>query len=341
MISWRCGAIRPVRICAAVTGSFSFISDDPGYQPAEPCFDLCVRDGRVASLPTSDKPTLLVHGGKPVIRQVRAQGQLSVGGHIVRWVGSRSSGPLDPGTAEVYGAANCRVRYAAAERTGFWRHVTRAENVTSPDPAVVDAVVRDGPGGQVVAQTCIGGGADLFAGAFILRFRPPVPPALRPGCPVRVTTVDDLDLRKIWAAMSIGPSVADAAHGNDTGYSGFLGNAPFRAGKRYARTLVSLADGALVMQVFDGAPLTRQFQGPTPGELREILAARGRDPGQSFHLDGGGSAKMVIRSDAGPVTLGSLHYLRWPRRPEQEFQWWGLYGRRLHSAVCVRWPGHD
>jgi Phosphotransferase enzyme family/Phosphodiester glycosidase len=327
---------------AAVSGSFSFISDDPSYAPVEPCFDLCVREGMVASLPTSDKPALLVRDGVAITRRVRARGRLVVGGLALRWVGSKSCphpGAPVPGTVAVYGAANSRIRYAAAERTGFYRYVPRAENVTRPDGAVVDAVVRQDNGYLVIAEICPGGGADLFTGAFVLRFRPPVPARVRPGCPVEITAIDDLDCGSISSALSVGPSVADAASGDIDGYDDFLGNAPFRADGRYARALVGVDEGEVALQVFDGAPLTRQFQGPTPGEVREIVSARGHDPARVFHLDGGGSAKMVVDGGGELVALGSLHYLRWPQRPSQAFEWRGLHGRRLHSAICVRLPG--
>ncbi len=339
--AYLCDLLDAPATVAAISGSFSFISDDHSYAPVEPCFDLCVREGMVVSLPTSDKPALLSQGGAAIIRQVRARGQLIVGSRTVRWVGSKARGPSDllaQGTVEVYGAANCQIRYAAAEQTGFTRYVTRSDNVTSSDGAVVDAVVRSERRGLVLTEICPGGGADLFAGAFVLRFRPPLPTDLQPGCPVEIMSIDDLDCHSISAAMSVGPSVADAAAGDVDGYSGFLGNKPFQAGTHYARTLISLDETEVILQVLDGAPLTRRFRGPSPGEVRDIVSARGRDPAQVFHLDGGGSAKMVVLGGGKRITLGSMHYLRWPQRPSQSFQWQGLYGRRLHSAICVRLP---
>jgi hypothetical protein len=74
---------------AAVGGSFCYISDDPTYQPAEPCLDLVCRDGQITSLPTVTKPALLIHQTRPLVRTLAPTGTLTIAGHSHTWTGSK------------------------------------------------------------------------------------------------------------------------------------------------------------------------------------------------------------------------------------------------------------
>lgn len=204
---------------AALSGSFSFISDDAGYQPAEPCLDLCIRDGVPVSLPTAAKPAFLVHadGTGISLRTVDARGTLSIGARHHGWIGSKARGPsADPDDLVVFGAANCRVRYTPAERTGFLRGVDPAGNRTTPDADAVDLViVRQGPLLRVAAVHP-GGRADLFEGCFVLRGRRDRlcgESAVEPGDKVRIRSVDGIDCSDIASGFSVGPGAAAAARG--------------------------------------------------------------------------------------------------------------------------------
>jgi hypothetical protein len=330
---------------AAVSGSFSFISDEEDYQPAEPCLDFCRREGRTVSLPTIGKPAFLVYRGRPMLRGLAARGTLLVGGRPFRWIGSKATapGPPDADRLVVYGAANCRVRYLPAPRTGFLRQVDRAGNTTPREPAAVDLVVRreDG-GGHVVAAMYEGGGADLFEGGYILRGPLALAREIRLGDPVEVRSIDDLDCAGIQSGCSVGPSVADARRGDErlAGYDESLGLSPFLPGHRHARTLIGLApDGRLRLRVLDGAPLSTAFQGVSCAETARLLAADGIDPATVFHLDGGQSSKMAMAREGGAAVFGSMHYLLWPKSGEDGFRWRGHQGRVLRNALRVELGG--
>ncbi|MEU4802859.1 hypothetical protein [Actinosynnema sp. NPDC023587] len=329
--------VDPPTVLAAVSGSFSFISDDPGYQPLEPCLDFCCRAGAVVSLPTATKPAFVVHGGVPAVRPLRATGVLSVGGRRFDWIGSKlvpGGLPRRPGELVVFGAANCRVLYAASERTGFLRFVDRAGNTTPATPAAVDFVVSPTSEGHAVTGVHRGGRADLFAGAYVLRGHAALADAVRVGDPVRVSAVDDLDVAGLSSGVSVGPSVADAAAGSVDAYDDCLGVSPFRD-VRYGRTLIGLSGRRLVLRVFDGAPLASAFQGVTPVEVAAVLHAEGVEPGAVHHLDGGQSSKIALARPGAVEVVGSLHYLEWPPSPETPFRWRGLEGRLLRSCFAV------
>ncbi|WP_367435217.1 phosphodiester glycosidase family protein [Streptomyces celluloflavus] len=324
-------------VLAAVSGSFAFISDDPVYQPAEPCLDLCCRNGTVISPPTVEKPALLVRDGQPTIATLKATGTLALGGRPYRWIGSKVYGaPPDPaGTLTVYGAANCQIRYRDHPRTGFLRHVDRPSNVTPLSDSAVDYVVTSGPGrGLRVSQIRPGGGSDLFSGSFILRADRPVAAAAL-GTLVEITEIAGHDVRTLESGISLGSSVADAANGRTTAYDASLGKSPFRS-TRHARTLIGLNDGRLVLQILDGAPSTDTFRGATPQETAELCAADGFDPHHVYHLDGGASSKIAYQHAGAPRAVGSMHYLRWPTAPTEPFRWQGLEGRALHSAIVLK-----
>lgn len=249
---------------AALSGSFSFISDDAGYQPAEPCLDLCIRDGVTVSLPTAAKPAFLVGRNGISLRTVDARGTLSIGEHHYSWIGSKVRRRVaDPDDIVVFGAANCRVRYTPAERTGFLRDVDPAGNRTPADANAVDLVVVRHGSALRVASVHPGGRADLFEGCFVLRVRGDRFRSLEPGTAVQIRSVDGVDCSEIASGFSVGPGVGAAARGEGLdAYDDSLGLSPFLPGARYARSLIGMADdGRLHLRVFDGAPLSRSFQG--------------------------------------------------------------------------------
>ncbi len=326
---------------AAVSGSFSYISDDPAYQPTEPCLDLACRDGQIASLPTATKPALLIHQGRPLVRTLTATGTLAIAGRSHTWTGSKHPQPPDqPGHLTVYGAANCRVRYRDNSRTGFLRDVDPATNITPHTPDALDCTITATADGLRITAVQPGGGADLFAGAFILRAHRPWPSHLVHGAPIHVTSIDTLRAKDLRSALSLGPSTADAAAGRTQFWDQSLGTSPFRPTARYTRTLLALHDNKLHLQVLDGAPLTSTFQGTTPQETAELCTEAGLDPTQVFHLDGGQTSKIAYtREHQAPDVLGSLHYLQWPATDDAPFRWRGLDGRLLRSAVVITIPG--
>ncbi|MEV7087997.1 phosphodiester glycosidase family protein [Streptomyces sp. NPDC093085] len=326
------------RVVAAVSGSFSYISDEPAYQPTEPCLDLAIRDGRVAGLPTATKPALLISQGRPEVRLLTAVGTLTAAGHLHTWAGSKEPRPQQdqPGHLTVYTAANCRIRYRDNARTGFLRDVDPTTNTTPFTPGALDCAVSPAPDGLKITAVRPGGGADLFAGAFILRAHRPWPGHLAVGAPVRVTSVDTVGVEQLRSALSLGPSVMDAADGHTEAWDQSLGTSPFRPAARYARTLLALRDRTLQLQVLDGAPLTRDFQGATVRETADLCTAAGLDPVQVFHLDGGQTSKIAFRRERrAPDVVGSLHYLKWPATDGEPFRWQGLDGRLLRSALVI------
>lgn len=336
---------------AAISGSFSFISDDVDYEPAEFCLDFCARDGMTVSLPTATKPALVVGRDGVRLGELEARGRLRIGEREYGWIGSK-----DHATATethdhaqdlvVFGAANCRVEYTEAKRTALLRGVDRSVNRTDASAAdVVDLVVRREPGRagrHVVGARYSGGGADLFEGSFVLRGRGDLVAGIRPGDEVEIRSVGGLDRAGIDCAdiesgFSIGPSVAAAARGDALeGYDASLGLSPFLPGARYARTLISLADdGLLRLRVLDGAPLSRTFQGVSCSETARLVEADGLDPARVYHLDGGQSSKLAFTRAGAPAVFGSMHYLLWPKQDEGAFLWRGTHGRLLRSALRV------
>ncbi|MFE0063483.1 hypothetical protein, partial [Streptomyces sp. NPDC059003] len=322
---------------------FSFISDDPAYQPAEPCLDLCCRAGEVASLPTATKPTLLVRNGQPVIETLHAAGTLTLQGRPYQWAGSKTLCPEAghrSGVLTVFGAANCRILYSDHPRTGFLRSVDCDSNVTPLDAAAIDYVVAPSPGeGHRVIAVRPGGGTDLFAGNFVLRARRPWARPVVCGAPVQIQQIAGRHARQLHSGISLGPSVADAAAGHTPAYDACLGQSPFQAA-RHARTLAGLRGRTLVLQVLDGAPKSDKFRGTTPQETATLCHAAGLDPHGMYHLDGGASSKIAYLDPEVTRVLGSLHYLKWPTDPSEPFRWQGLDGRILHSALVLRANRH-
>ena len=333
--------LRDEATIAATSGSFSYISDDFDYQPAEYCLDFCAREGMTVSLPTATKPALVVGRGGVRLGELEARGTLRIGGRDYGWIGSKERDvAADAEDLVVFGAANCRVEYTAAKRTAPLRRVNRSANRTDEMANVVDIVVRREPDlgrRHIVSARYLGGGADLFEGSFIVRGRASLVDEIRVGDEVEIQSVGGIDCAGIESGFSVGPSVAAAAELGDAiaGYDASLGVSPFLPGARYARTLISLTDGLLRLRVLDGAPLSRTFQGVSCAETARIVEADGLDPARVFHLDGGQSSKLAFVRDGAPAVFGSMHYLLWPKQDEGEFLWRGTHGRLLRSALRV------
>lgn len=117
--------------------------------------------------------------------------------------------------------------------------------------------------------------------------------------------------------------------------------------------MIGMPDGLLHLRVFDGAPLSRGFQGVSCAEAARLIAADGLDPECFHHLDGGQSSKLALRHEGaadavGPAgtaetaaVFGSMHYLLWPKQGEGEFEWRGTQGRLLRSALRVTRPANS
>ncbi|MFJ3673401.1 phosphodiester glycosidase family protein [Streptomyces sp. NPDC090106] len=323
---------------AAVSGSFAFISDDPDYQPAEPCLDFCCRNGAITSVPTIGKPALLVRDGHPVIAPLPAQGTLTLDQRPHRWAGSKEPAvPPGPGAPLlVYGAANCEIRYLDHPRTGFLRHVDRSSNTTPLSESAVDYVVAHDPEqGLRVSQIRPGGGSDLFSGNFILRADHPMAD-VTVGALVDITTIAGQEASPLESGISLGPSVADASNGHTAAYDTSLGKSPFQDDARHARTLIALHEDQLLLKILDGAPHTDTFRGATPRETAGLCAADGLDPHHAYHLDGGASSKIAYRRACRTIVVGSMHYMRWPADTTEPFRWQGVQGRALHSALVLK-----
>ncbi|MEU0545077.1 hypothetical protein ABZ319_34910 [Nocardia sp. NPDC005978] len=324
---------------AAVTGAFSFSSDYPDYRPPEPCFDLCVRQGVVVSLPTSNKPAYVSTTRGARIGTVPANGLVEAAGRIFRWAGSKTVADPDvwirAGGVVVFGASNCRIDYAMAARTGFVRHVDSAENVTPADSGCVDCavVVRDGT--HRIAQVRAGGGLDYFSGNYVLRADRSWESVLTPGTAIQILTIGELDVPDLISGLSIGPSVGSAARGDCEGYDESLGVSPFRDA-RYARSFLYSDAGLTRLRVYDGAPLTHFFEGLSPSEAAAVMAHEKIPVDDIYYLDGGQSSKIAFRADTSTRIVGSMHYLRWPSVSGEPFVWRGPEGRRLNSAFVVR-----
>ncbi len=323
---------------AAINGSFSFISDQPSYQPVEPCFDLCVRHGQIVSLPTITKPALVIMSDQIIVQDIDACGAMSIGGVVIPWRGSKDlcAGNDIP---RVFNATNCVVQYKHSATTVVKRYVDRCTNVTPPCPNGVDLLVTaDRHGDLFVSGIQPHGGSDLFAANFVVQLPPRYGGAWREGDRVEVLSVGGINAADILSASSLGPSVYDIERAPelvDRRYDRSLGNSPFQH-VRYPRSIIyKTRDGRFHFRIFDGAPMTSNFKGLTPGELVRILESEGEDIEWAYHLDGGQSSKIAFRHYDDLVIRGSLHYLVWPDTDDMPFLWNGFNGRLLASSIVL------
>ncbi|MGW1564653.1 hypothetical protein ACWCQ1_50840 [Streptomyces sp. NPDC002144] len=90
------------------------------------------------------------------------------------------------------------------------------------------------------------------------------------------------------------------------------------------------------------SPRRRQAERDLPrhhaGGDGRTLHGPGLNPRHVYRLDGGASSKIAFIHQGNTHVAGSLHYLRWPRTPQEPFSWRGLDGRVLHSAFLITSP---
>lgn len=93
--------------------------------------------------------------------------------------------------------------------------------------------------------------------------------------------------------------------------------------------------GRTHLRLFDGRPGSPVFQGATPQEARDSIAA---DAGFRWgcFIDGGQTAKMWAAVDGELTSFGNRHYLRWPKAAEKDFVWVPDSGRPISSIITFQ-----
>lgn len=324
-------------VIASINGGFFFLVDSAQFQPSEYSYNLCVRDEKVVSLPSADRPAVITKDGKIDVVELRATGNLRIGNSSVDWLGknSDSANPLN-NTTVLYNSACCEVQHIPSDRTGQARVLVAENNFTPQTRDGFDLIINNDENGLVVSALNPGGNTNYFAGAFVLQIQNQDPSKYKPGDRVHAENIDSIPLKGIDSAITIGPSIKHFLNNKDHPINRdvSLGSHPPFQEKPLARSIIyKTLDGIIHFRVFDGAPRTEFFKGVTPGWLAHNIPVS--DAEWMYSLDPGQSARLVTREEGGVSSYGNSHYMRWPKSENTTFLWSAANGRLVPSSISL------
>ncbi|MFD5427696.1 hypothetical protein [Streptomyces sp. NPDC127084] len=326
------------RAAVAASGAFFFLADEASASPSPASLNFAVADGRLRSLPVTDREALICQNGQLTLTHIPAHGRLMLNGRELVWEGSRTGRVAD---CYAYGNGNAVINGLAHPVTGKARVLneqSRTTPVLPPSAGWADVAFRTAADGTFVSTAVApSGNLDIFSAHLVLR----CPTSLIAGRGtnvLRIGSIGPLHEEQLPdAAVSVGPSLGLLgleAHPINHDHS--LGDNVAFASRRLTRlVLFQTTDGHTHLRLFDGRPGSRTFTGVTPDEASAAVSAEANVTWGCF-LDGGQTAKICIRDTHGHhTTYGNRHYLRWPRNGEHGFRWTPDAGRPVGSLITL------
>ncbi|SCL25903.1 hypothetical protein GA0074694_4359 [Micromonospora inyonensis] len=289
-------------------------------------------------MPVVDREALISRAGALSMCNLTAAGRVSINGTELTWTGSRTERQAE---CYVFGNGNMVITRRDDPEKGSVRVLDEASRLTPvlpPRAGWVD-VGFTSTGGRGFRSTGIAtdGGLDIFAYDLVMRCQARHVD-LRGDNLLEIRSIGELHVDAFPdSAVTVGPSlnVADfATHPINTDRSLDV-LPPFAPSRRARMTVFEDRVGRTHLRLFDGRPGSLVFQGATPQEARDSIAA---DPGFRWgcFIDGGQTAKMWASLNGELTSFGNRHYLRWPKADEKEFVWVPDSGRPISSIITLQ-----
>lgn len=326
------------KVRGATSGGFFFLADQASTSPRQPSLNFAMADGRLRSLPVSDREALISDGRDMSAHMLQALGELTLDDttHLT-WAGS-----LTDHTAEayVYGNGNSVIEHMSSDSGGKRRVLAEDSRYTTPiegaDLVDVGFVsTEEGTFRGVTSSTS--GGIDIFAHDIVLRTdRRHIGKGDLPQ--MRVRSVGSIALDgSVQGGLSTGPMITTEDFTNHAvNFDRSLGSEPPLADRPIARTAVyETEDERVHMRIFDGRPGSEVFSGVTPTQAARLIMAEKAIRWGCF-MDSGQTSKLVVADGGEIASFGSRHYLRWPQKPGDQYVWVPEVGRPLGSAITIR-----
>lgn len=335
--------MNDTRILAGINGGFYFSANEASSTPSELVFNLCIRNGKIVSLPVIDMPVaMMTEEGELHVENLGAFGMMQIGDHEITWAGKYS--PFsDVSDAAVYTPACATIHYISSphEEIAFRKLDDTPSFISTPkDKDSVDIALKMNEDGKlVVAYIQQGGGSNIVTSPCVLHLHQGTTD-YHVGDHVEIVHIGNLpiDAHAITSAISIGPEVSWFASniGHPFDQLPSLCNQPFQ-NRRHARSvLLKDSTGRMHLQVFDGKTNSPSFSGITPYEVYQHLSSKQLQ--WAYFLDGGKSARLAVRSEKElPVlTLGNNYLKRFFQNPSFPPLWNGYNGRKIPSSILIK-----
>ena len=336
-------AIEQAQGALAITSAAFFVlMDETSGLPAQTSLNFVIDQGRILSLPVIDREALLCRDGTLSTDHISAEGQLVINGTELTWAGSRTGRTAQ---SYVYGNGNIVIPRRKDPTKGSVRFLDEASrrtpSLSAGDQLVDVGFIATDDGGFRSTAIAAEGGMDIFAYDIVVR------------CPAQhidpqgdnrmgITRIGSLSGDALPDfAVTVGPSLNTSdftAHPINRDLS--LGDSPPFVDQRKAQlVLYHDLEGRTHLRLFDGRPGAPLFQGATPTEARDTIAADTGYQWGSF-LDGGQTAKMWVIENGTMTSYGNRHYLRWPKHDADDFVWVPDSGRPTPSFITFQ-PKHS
>ncbi|MGC4820820.1 hypothetical protein [Micromonospora sp. DT63] len=323
---------------ATSTAAFFTLLDEASGLPVQTSLNLAVEQGRILSMPVVDREALISRAGVLSTCNLAAAGTVMINGAELTWTGS-----LTGRQAECYafGNGNMVITRRNDPTKGSVRVLDEASRLTPALGRAADWVdvgfISTGGRGFRSTGVAASGALDIFAYDLVMRC-PTRHIDLRGDNLLEVRSIGELHAETFPdSAATVGPSldVADfAAHPINTDRSLDV-VPPFAPSRRARMAVFEDRVGRTHLRLFDGRPGSPVFQGATPQEARDSIAAA---PGFRWgcFIDGGQTAKMWAAVDGELTSFGNRHYLRWPKAAESDFVWVPDSGRPISSIITFQ-----
>jgi len=309
---------------AVINGSFFFLIDVVDREPQDYPFHLCVRNGKVVGLPSSDEPAIYTVGAKMTAKEFKAKGTLRICDTVLSWVGTlHKNSAKKTADAVLYNSGSAKLIKFFDKKTGVRVGVLDNTRIHTPkNSGKVDLVINADKKGMLhIVSVRNGGGSHFFEGLFILQIDKKGNP-YKVGDIVEPLTVDGVALKTISSAITVGKSVHDPYF-----------YVPERVSSRDARSLIAEdVKGNTHFFVFDGSKYVPNFKGISAADISSFFA---KDKYKwAYFLDGGSSSRIIVRD--GKELKFLANDFAFKKITNDTFMWDSKRHRKLASFIAVR-----
>lgn len=311
-------------VIALIDGGFFFLSDKASRGPVDLPYNLCIRNGNLLGLPSSDQPIIYVQSSKLKTKEAKAAGTMSIKNQKISWVGAQSQEiARGENVATLYNSKCSDVVKVRDQETGIQIGILDEEHITTPkNKEVFDLVIKSDKEGDLrIAKINAGGGTHFFDGLFILQMKSGIK-KYHFGDLVTEITLDGLELQTVYSGISIGKRVDDPF---------FLET--IRRDRRDARSLIAEdMQGHIHFMVFDGSKYIPGFRGISAEDITPFFPHNKFK--WAYFLDGGGSSRLIVRNQGEIKYLANKFVFR--KLKDGTLLWDWKKGRIQGSSISLR-----
>lgn len=321
---------------ASTTAGFFFLADKCSRRPRQQALNLAMSNGKIQSLPVTDREAVLCDDSGITVQKIRAVGLISINESLLSWSGSLTEYDTD---CKTFGNGNIVIHHEQNTATGNIRVLSEHSRFT-PKIEEADAVdmgfIGMGDGTFIENASSDTGSVDIFAHDVVVRcHKRYLNKAYKSR--MQVYTLDEETVGStLQGALSVGPMLANtdfAQHPVNRDRS--LGDRPPFLDIPMARSILYQTDDDTIhIRLFDGRPGSEIFPGVTPNEV--ISLTQDDNIVWGCFLDPGQTAKMCVRFQGTVEAFGNRHYLKWPKDLNGQYVWVPNVGRPTASLITLQ-----